>query len=104
MYSFRVLAQRASEGPQRASEGPWRILEGLAGALDRRMDGQTEILPCVLQDFVPFGSTALLQNTKNNRNTKEDKGIADHYWPRTVFYDCKKFFLGITLSITALFC
>ena len=27
---------------------------------DGWMDGRTEILPCVLQDFVPFGSAALL--------------------------------------------
>ena len=28
--------------------------------MDGRMDGRTEILPCVLQDIVPFGSAALL--------------------------------------------
>ena len=28
--------------------------------IDRWMDGRTEILPCDLQDIVPFGSTALL--------------------------------------------
>ena len=80
--------------PPRASEGPWRAQEalgvpqrGLRGSqMDRWTDGRTEILPCVLQDFVPFGSAALLQLTKNNRNTKQGKGIADHYWPRPVFY------------------
>ena len=36
----------------------------MEGQMDGRMDGQTdgrvEILPCVLQDIVPFGSAALL--------------------------------------------
>ena len=30
------------------------------GRMDGQMDGRMEILPCVLQDIVPFGSTALL--------------------------------------------
>ena len=35
-----------------------RISVRAYGRTDVRTDGRMEILPCVLQDFVPFGSTA----------------------------------------------
>ena len=51
----------ASQGLAEASQGlDWASL-GLAqawGGTDGRTYGRTEILPCVLQDFVPFGSAA----------------------------------------------
>ena len=62
--------------PWRASEGLAGPLEGLQGPLVRhrgaledleglegRTDGRTEILPCVVQDIVPFGSAALLKSS-----------------------------------------
>ena len=60
---------QASEGPMRASKGPMWVFKGPIqapegpiwwGEIDGWTDGRMEILPCVLQDFVPFGSAALL--------------------------------------------
>ena len=39
----------------------------MEGQMDGQMDGLMEILPCVLQDIVPFGSTALLPNHVINK-------------------------------------
>ena len=60
--AFQGLAE-ASQGLAEASHGlDWASLGlgGTDGWTDGRAYGRTEILPCVLQDIVPFGSAALL--------------------------------------------
>ena len=59
-------------GPRRPELGPW----GGDGWMDEWMDGRMEILPCVLQDFVPFGSPHSF-TVMQSRAT----GIADHILP-----------------------
>ena len=47
--------------------------------MDKRMNKRKS--PCVLQDFVPFGATALLPLTAQ-QIIKQGKGIADHLLPQ----------------------
>ena len=49
----------AQQGLSQAQGGPNQALGGLGG-INGCTDGWMEILPCVLQDIVPFGSAALL--------------------------------------------
>ena len=44
------------------------------------MEGQTKV-PCVLQDFVPFGAAALLPFNLNHLLLKQGTGTADHLLP-----------------------
>ena len=52
---------------------------------DRRTDGQTDS-PCVLQNFVPFGATALLPVNLNYTLLKQGTGTADHLLPLGCYF------------------
>ena len=54
--------ERADFRPERADykpeEADFRSERAWGGRTDERTDGQTKV-PCILQDFVPFGAAAL---------------------------------------------
>ena len=45
-------------------------------------------IPHVLQDFIPFGATALLPLSTLQQAIKQGKGIADHLLPRATSSQC----------------
>ena len=80
--------ERADFGSERADFSPARAGRGwIEGRTDGRMNKQTEV-PCVLQDFVPLGTAALLSLTPSpiHNYVRRATGITVHIWPWTASY------------------
>ena len=50
------------------------------GRMNKQMNGRMKV-PCVLQDFIPFGAAALLPPTPIHAKQSRATGIADHILP-----------------------
>ena len=91
--AFQGLAE-ASQGLAEASHGlDWASLGLGGGRTYVRTDGRTEILPCVLQDIIPFGSAAQKEKRKGGfivEQKDELDGVAIPIYPK---YKKKRFIL-----------
>ena len=78
--------ERADFRPERTDFKPERKILGLRGpGGGQQTDGRTNTgmkVPCILQDFVPFGTAALLPLNLNHILLKQGTGNTDGYYLR----------------------
>ena len=75
--------ERLDLGPERLDLRPEGPDEGEGGTNERTDERKS---PCVLQDFVPFGATALLPLNLKHTLLKQGTGTADHLLPLGCYY------------------